>query len=220
MKKISFINGSPKGKNSFSFKLLSRLGGMMEDEKNIINLNFKGKYEEETFEKLINSDAIVITFSLYYYCLPGILLDFIQQFYEYSKNREKDKKRIRVYAIVNCGFPEPKINEEAIRVIQNFCSKADFEFRFGVSIGGGGVINATQDLVFFKKDISNINSALEEIKSDIYEKGSKKDRDTIMIKPFLAKPIFLFLAGSSWYPLGIKNGLKKKDLFRKPYAQS
>lgn len=220
MKKISFINGSPKGNNSLSLKLLNQLGNIIDDEKNLINVNFKGKYEEEVFENLANSDAIVISFPLYIYCLPGVLLDFIQQFYEYSKNRNRNKKRIMVYAIVNCGFPEPQITEEAIKVIKNFCNRTGLDFRFSVSIGGGGFIDATKDLLLFKKDSSNINNALEQIKSDIHGTRDKESSDNIMIKPFLPKALVLFIASKSWYFLSKKNGLKKDELFKKPYLKS
>ena len=220
MKKISFINGSPKGKNSLSFKLLNQLGSIIDDEKNIINVNFKGTYEEKVFKNIIKSDAIVISFPLYYYCLPGVLLNFIQQFYEYSKNKNINEKCIRVYAIVNCGFPEPQINEEAIKVIKNFCNKTNLYFRFAVSIGSGGFIDATKDLPLFKKDSFNINNALELIKSDIHRKSDKEDLDNIMIKPFLPKALVLFISSKSWYFLSKKNGLGKEELYKKPYLKS
>lgn len=220
MKKISFINGSPKGNNSLTYKLLNQLGNIIDYEINLINVNFKGKYGEEVFENLANSHAIVIAFPLYIYCLPGVLLDFIQQFYEYSKKSDINEKRIRVYAIVNCGFPEPQINEEAINVIRNFCNRTGIDFRFAVSIGGGGFINATKNIFIFKKDSSNINNALKQIKSDIYGKRNKDNSDNIMIKPFLPKALILFIAGKSWYFLSKKNGLRKDELFNKPYIES
>lgn len=75
MKQISFINGSPRGNNAFSFTLLKKLYTITEGEKYFINVNFKGKYDEEVFKKLANSDDIIIAFPLYYYCIPGILLN-------------------------------------------------------------------------------------------------------------------------------------------------
>lgn len=217
MKKISFINGSPNGSKSFTFKLLSQLGNIIQDEKNIINVKFKGKYEEEVFENLANSHAIVISFPLYTNSLPGVLIDFIQQFYEYSKNMNINEKGIRVYAIVNCGFPEPQINEQSIKVIENFCNKTGLDFRFAVSIGGGKFLYNTKDLFIFNKDRSNINKAFKQIKSDIYGKGDEEKSDNIMIKPFLPKALVLYIAGKNWYLLSKKNGLRKDELFKKPY---
>ena len=217
MKKISFVNGSPKGNNSFSFKLLNELGNIIKDEKNFVNVNFKGQYEDIVYENLIDSDAIIISFPLYYYSLPGILIDFMQQFYEYVEKKSKNKKVIKIYTIVNCGFPEPIINEEAIRIVECFSNMAGFNFRFAVSIGGGGFINATKDIFILRKDFSNIKKALEHIKRDIYEYNNGKISKNILVKPFLNKSFVLFISGKSWYPQSRKNGLKDEDLLRKPY---
>lgn len=215
MRQISFINGSPRGKRAFSFALLKQVELITEGEKHFINVNFKGKYNEEVFKKLANSDAIIIAFPLYYYCVPGMLADLLEQYYKYDIKGKNSK----VYVIINCGFPEPEINDEAINVIRNFSSKVGFNFRFAISIGGGGFIGATKNIPMFSKNMKNINNTLEELKKDIYAQHEKHHCEDIMLKPSLPRWLVLFFSGRSWYPLGKKNGLSKKDLYRRPYVE-
>jgi len=217
MKQISFINGSPRGNNSFSFTLLKQLETITKGEKYFINTNFKGKYDDEVFKKLANSDDIIIAFPLYYYCIPGILLNLLEQYYKYNINKKGNSAN--VYVIVNCGFPEPQINDEAINVIRNFSSKVGFNFRFAISIGSGGFIDATKNIPVFNKNMKNINNALERIKNDIYDQCKKQFCDDIMLEPSSPRWLVLFFSGRSWYPLGKKNGLSKKDLYRRPYVE-
>ena len=141
----------------------------------------------------------------------------LEQYYKYNISRKGNSAN--VYVIVNCGFPEPQINDEAINVIRNFSSKVGFNFRFAISFGSGGFIGATKNIPVFSKNMKNINSALERIKNDIYDQCKKQFCDDIMLEPSSPRWLVLFFSGRSWYPLGKKNGLSKKDLYRRPYVE-
>jgi putative NADPH-quinone reductase len=91
-------------------------------EKVIINVRKAMQHEPEAaFEKIRNADAVFFAFPLYIYCLPSLLTRFLQDYEAYLKNSNKEQKAANVYAVINCGFPEPYINEEAAGVIKFFC---------------------------------------------------------------------------------------------------
>jgi len=73
-------------------------------------------------------------------------MKFLEDYYIYRKNKGEINKIIRVYTIVNCGFPEPKINTEAIRVIKNFFKRLNLNWRFGIGIGMGEFVGTTKVL--------------------------------------------------------------------------
>lgn len=222
MKKVCLINGSPKISEAVSLQFLNWLDNMLNEEKynkGFINLKIsanKNKFEED-FNKLANADIVIISFPLYIYCLPGILMSFLEEYYDFIKKKSNTKKDVRVYAIVNCGFPEPEINNEAIRVIQNFCNRLNLNWRFGVSIGCGPFIGSTKDIPIMKSLSGNVKNALQEVAKDIEANGMNK-RDNMLVKPKLPTAFMLKMGASGWIYNAKKNGLKKEDLYRRPYV--
>ena len=87
------------------------------------------------------ADALLIVFPLYFFCLPGMLTQYLDDYAQFIGVKGKTQK---VYTIVNCGFPEPEINTEAIRVMQSFSRHVGASFRFGIGFGSGGMILGAQ----------------------------------------------------------------------------
>ncbi|MBU3101850.1 MULTISPECIES: NAD(P)H-dependent oxidoreductase [Clostridium] len=110
MKNVCFINGSPKGKGSNSLLFLNRLDEDMNENNynrfyiHVTSSIHSGKIEED-FKTMSHADVIVFAFPLYVFSLPGVLMRFLEDYYMYFKNNNKSPKNVRVYAIVNCGFP-------------------------------------------------------------------------------------------------------------------
>ena len=61
---------------------------------------------------------------------------FLQDYAAFVKSQERTGKVPRVYAMVNCGFPEDEINGEALRVVESFSRSIGARYRFGLMIGG------------------------------------------------------------------------------------
>ncbi|AGK95313.1 NAD(P)H-dependent oxidoreductase [Clostridium pasteurianum] len=222
MKNVCFVNGSPKGKEAISLHFLEVLNNLIdgnEDCKYFIDVktSTKGNNLEGDFEKMAKADAIIISFPLYVYCLPGVLMRFLEQYYLFLKNKSEFNKEVKVYAIVNCGFPEPEINNEAIRVIQNFCNRLNLNWRFGISIGCGPFVAATKDVPIMNKSSRNINMALLKMTKDI-ENNVDSKKENILIKPSFPKSLLLRMGGSVWIKIAKKNGLNKFDLYKRPYV--
>jgi hypothetical protein len=221
MKNICFINGSPKGKGSNSSFYLDGLDKLLDEKeykKDYIEVKLSGKKNslDDDFKKLENADSIIISFPLYVYCLPGVLIKFLEDYYIYLKNKGEFNKNIRVYTIVNCGFPEPKINTEAIRVIENFCNRLNLNWRFGIGIGMGEFIGTTKNIPIINKLSNNIHNTIFEIKKDIENEPAYKTNN-IFVKPKVPKFMFFISANIKWRILAVKNSLKKGDLIKRPY---
>lgn len=141
---------------------------------------------------------------------------FLEDYHKFYIQHGKAAVNAKVYAIVNCGFPEPEINLEAVRVIRSFCHHVNAHFRFGVLIGGGGMLVGAKNAPFMKKSIRNLNDALLTIAKDI-ESNDLIIVDNIKIAMNFPRRLYLFMGDRGWHALARKNGLKKKDLYKRPY---
>jgi hypothetical protein len=70
---------------------------------------------------MMETDAILIIFPLYFFCLPGLLTRFLQDYAAFVKSQEEPAKSPASTQWYNCGFPEDEINGEALRVVESFC---------------------------------------------------------------------------------------------------
>ncbi|MGE5423225.1 MAG: flavodoxin, partial [Ignavibacteriales bacterium] len=125
-KRVVLISASPKiGESTASDALVDLQEGQMQAsgllyERVNVRQCFTKKTTESAFVTMAEADALVITFPLYFFCLPGMLQRFLQDYYQFHLQHHDASKLPRVYAVVNCGFPEASINAEAVRVIKSF----------------------------------------------------------------------------------------------------
>ena len=78
-------------------------------------------YASETFDMMAKVDAVVIAFPLFTYSIPGGLTRLLEDYLVHLASAGRSTST-HVFAIVNCGFPDPMICREAMRVMRNFCS--------------------------------------------------------------------------------------------------
>ncbi len=170
---------------------------------------------EEAFAAVQHADAIVVIFPLYFFCMPAMLTRFLQDF---AVSYPSATRKTNVYAIVNCGFPEPEINLEAMRVMESFSQHTGRTFGGGVLIGCGGMLIDAQQAPVMKPVFDSIEGLLTRVKCDLnYTEPPKKTLSNTVAK----FPRFLyFLAGNTgWRMMARKNGLRQGDLLRRPYEQ-
>lgn len=175
----------------------------------------KGRAEPD-FETMLHADVLVFLFPLYIFCLPGMLMCFLQDFSQYYNEHKGEARSAKVYAVVNCGFPEPDINREAVRVIQSFSGKINAVFRFGVLIGSGPMICEAKNAPFMKRTLTELDAAFALMKTDILN-TVLQPVENILISVRFPRKLYFFMGGRGWISSARKNGLKKKDLYRKPY---
>lgn len=236
-KKLVLINGSPKIKaeESLSEKLIHLLEDRMSDthidaledrrpdsQIDVYKINARESLKKgrtyEDFNRMLQADAIVFVFPLYIFCLPGVMMRFLQDFYSFFKQSNGWSKKLRLYAIVNCGFPEAYINEEAVGVIQSFGRQTGADFGFGVMIGGGGMVVSTLELPIMRKTKGDLEKAFDLITGDILSE-EHEPMEPISLELKFNHRLYYYAGNRGWYASAKKYGLKKKDLYRRPYLQ-
>jgi multimeric flavodoxin WrbA len=224
-KLLVFINGSPKLKaeNSAS-ELLINMGqeamssGELEFYKVHVRESLNRKNTDEDFAMMQKADALIFAFPLYIYCLPGILIRYLQDFHQYLREQGGFHKKVKVYAVVNCGFPEAFINEEAVRVVKSFCRQTGADFGFETMIGSGGMLFGGLETPFMKQMKEDLMAAYERMKAAILY-GQKDSGEAIMAQAKIPMRLYYFMGNRGWYSEAKKHGLKKKDLYRRPYLK-
>ena len=172
---------------------------------------------EAAFEKIRNADAVVLAFPLYIYCLPGLLIRFLQEYETFLKTSNRKQNAANVYAVVNCGFPEPYINEEAVGVIKSFCRQTGMNFRSSVLIGGGVMITKATKAPPVKKVLKEIDAAFSAAAKDMQESPLRQPPEDTQIKIGFPDKLFFFAGGINWKMQAKHNGLKVEDIYRRPY---
>jgi multimeric flavodoxin WrbA len=221
-KNIVLINASPKiNEDSVSGYLVSMLSDRIGTDgvnKTIINVrqSLTKHQTQNDFDAISKADAIAIVFPLYIFCLPAMLTRFLEDYYHYYIETGKIARNQKVYAIVNCGFPEAEINREAVRVIQSFSRHINAEYRFGTLIGSGGMLIGAKGAPFMKKTLIKLQNAFDEIKNDALNNGHQNLED-VLINVNFPRRLYLFMGDRGFINEAHKNGLKKKDMLRKPY---
>ena len=219
-KKTVIISGSPKAPGKAASDFLAKITAEVFQEDGTqprvisVRRTLTRKHTEQAFAEMAEADALVIIFPLYIFCLPGITMRFLQMYKAYLDVHPEAKKDMPVYAVVNCGFPEPYINLEAVQVIGRFASAIGASFRFGVMIGGGGMLNVP--LRSAKKKLEEYRAAAREIKTDFAERNRNR-KDHILIHSPAARKWYFLLGNIGWSMQARKFGNKKRDLYAKPY---
>lgn len=221
-KKLTIINGSPKVNDNPSVsEYLSALAESRVSYDEIRIERFSARKavlgdSTEAFSAMSESDAILLIFPLYFFCLPGILTRFLQDYATFVKNQPKSGKVARVYAIVNCGFPEDEINSDALRVVESFCRAIGAKYRFGLMIGGGGMILGAKDAPFMKEFMKTIDGFLADVQSDIIA-PSDAGHETMRAFVKFPRKLYFIMGNFGWKMQAKQNGLKPRDLKKKPY---
>lgn len=215
MTNLCFINGSPRKEKSSSSYLLSELTSLLDNNIKTKEYYISNLIKDKTLLKEITSyDKIIFASPLYVDCFPSTMLEFMAIFEDFIK--DKNNLKIDMYCIVNCGFLEGNQNRTAINIMKNYCTRLNFNWRFGVGIGAGGFMVGSKDTTlnsYMKKPVYNALSAL---KDDI-ENDFNPPIDNILVNPKMPKFIYKLVGNMGWKYMAKKNNLKTKDLYRQIY---
>ena len=225
MKKIYYINGSPRSENSCSQYLISVIEDMLtpgfaQREDIHIAKCLKTNTQMETFKKIIEADSIIFVFPLYIDSIPSHMLDFLYQFDDYIKEYKSAGGRIcaNVYTIINNGFIEGVQNRNAARIMQHFANSAGLKWRFAIGIGGGEYMRDSQkDILAQSKIKKSVYDALVKLERDI-ENTEFTCEKNIFVSPMMPKSLFMFLADREWIKKAKKNKVGKKEIYSRPWS--
>ena len=217
MKKIAILSASPKKGEPSVSALLCGLAkerfvnaGLQAD---VIEVGKALNDSEPAFETMRSADAMLIVFPLYFFCMPGMLMRFLEDYAASAGQRQAGQK---IFTIVNCGFPEPEINEDAVRVIRSFAGHIGAEFGFGVCFGSGGMVLGAKEAPFMKKPMKMLSDAADRMAATV-TKSAKTASETVYVGVKLPKWTYFLGGNLGWKQMAKKNGLKKRDLYDTPY---
>ena len=215
MVNVCFINGSPRKGSSGSSYLISELTKLLDNNVNAKEYYISNLLKDKTLlEEIISYDKIIFASPLYADCFPSTMLEFMATFENFIK--EKDTIQLDMYCLVNCGFIEGTQNKIAINIMKNYCRRLNFNWRFGIGIGGGEFMVGSKDMPlnsFMKKPIYN---GFLTLKEDI-ENNSTNKSDNILVNAKMPKFLFKFIGNSHWKVEAKKNNLKAIDLYKQIY---
>jgi hypothetical protein len=149
---------------------------------------------EGVLQELANAEALVFSFPLYAYSTPAALTKFLEELYLHLRRHPPRERPARVYALVNSGNADPRVNEEALRVMRLFCQKAGLSWRFGAAIGGGMLVAMTRafPLVAWK-----LRRLYRRIGADLRSERASLAGD-VAIRPIIPKRITDRFKDSKW----------------------
>lgn len=224
MKEVVLISASPRAENETASEYFAALEEkcIAADGLHISRINvrqsLKNGLTSDAYAAIFGADAVVFSFPLYFFCLPGMLMRFLQGYYQFCLQHMDNAKNPKIYAVVNCGFPQPEICSDAARVIQSFGRAIGAEYRFGVLIGGGGVVHGAKEAPFMKKTNEKLTAVFSLMGRDIAESGAAP-AGNILISLNMPQRLYHFMGDRGWILQAKSNGLRKKDLYGRPYGK-
>ena len=223
MKKIVLVSASPKVDQgaAVSAFLAARGEGLLTGEGlEVATIPVRrALMHHETksaFEAMQSAGAIVFLFPLYFFCLPGMLMRFLQDF---AAEYPAAEHAANVYAIINCGFPEPEINEEAMRVLECFSLQTGRAFLGGVMVGCGGMLLGAADAPFMRPVFGQIDALFARVKREALS-GKPEEAQIIRTAPKFPRWMYFVAGNAGWRSMARKHHVKPQELNNTPYQQS
>ncbi len=227
MRKIAFINGSPKTGENCSLYLIDHISKELGDsfqEKLTVNALklLSTSHIEQTFETLLSSDAIIVVFPLYVDSLPSNLLEVLENLDLYKKTRFFSNSPMPcLYGIANCGFIDSFQNINALRILENYSLSAGFKWCGGIGIGSGEMLRSTKDQMPMTSKINEpIYKALCTLTAHIKELEELPSKDKMIFgNQKFSQRLFILMGNLGWTKPAKANGITKRMLFAKPDLQ-
>lgn len=208
MNKTVFINGSPKRNRAVSEKYLEILKDGFSDAVEVEELYvYAMEFNGIEFEKIINSDAVVMALPLYVDSVPAGVIEFMRAFRRHAEENEVDGPSF--HFIINCGFMEHEQNDTAIRILKKFAEKAGFKYGGGISIGSGAMILGTDRA-------SELKALIRKMAVEIENRNVTTEAYAINVD--MQKEKFREVFNQVWIDVAEKKGLSEENLKRKYYA--
>jgi len=208
MSRVVMINGSPKKSGSASGAIigeLERIAGRTFAQYHAMSL-----FRNESFEPVLQADAIVIVFPLYVDALPSQLLRLLTRLENPLK--QTSGRKLMLFAICNCGFYEGAQTKTALAILRNFADRAGLRWGYGLGIGCGGYLGGVKDAS--KGPTANVHAALREFAAKIESTdGVPLDDEFVQLDDVFVQPMmprFLYRLGGhiGWRKMAKANGAK------------
>ncbi len=213
--------GSPRGKGSTSFSILSYLGDRLKEQNCEIEtvMILKALRSTEGIQTCLDhiqeSDVIVLAAPLYVDCLPTPVIQIMETIVDHRKRSANEKQPLFV-PIINSGFPEAAHNFLTLDICRIFANQAHFEWGGGLPYGGGQVIDGT------KLDEAGVRARHVKPAIDILSTAlAKKEIVPIaaiekISKLLMPKRLYIMAGKTRWNAWAKRNGVRDQ-LTNRPY---
>jgi len=144
-KRVLLLLGSPKTQKSTS----ESLGGYLVEK--LRHMGFEAESirahatarsaegREKLFQACDAADLIVLSFPLYVDCLPAPLIQALERLAAHWASAD-ERRRPRLAAICNAGFPESSQCATALAICRQFARETGLDWAGGLALGGGGAL--------------------------------------------------------------------------------
>jgi multimeric flavodoxin WrbA len=160
------------------------------------------------------ADLVVLAFPLYVDSLPAPVIDMLERIA--ADRLHRVSRRLRLAAIVNCGFPEAHHTATAQAICEVFAQDAGLEWAGSLALGGGEIIGRVP-LVERGGRTIRIRKALD-LAAAALAAGNAIPRaaEDLMAKPAVPHWVYRLLADFSWPREARRHGAKG-ELGKQPY---
>lgn len=206
---IIMLSGSPKAKNSASAAILNGVGMYIGERAQweIISAH-RQCLDDESEKKLGDCDAVVIAFPVYVDGVPSHLLAVMEQL-----ERSGVLSGKRIYAAANCGFYEGTQCRPSMSIMEKWCIRVGAQWCGGIGFGGGGGLAMMEAVPMGFGLKRSLGKALSAMADSIIDGAAYGEHYTSLNCPEF---LYRISAQISWTQLAKANGLKKRDLARRP----
>jgi hypothetical protein len=223
-KKVVILNGSPKINEGSTSEALGDIVEARFARKDLavarvaVEKSLRLHQTDADFSKMSQADALMLIFPLYIFCLPGLLQRFLQDYRLYLAGHPTTGTP-RVYALVNCGFPEADINQEAVRVVASFARAIGGSFGFGIMAGAGPLLTGARQAPFMNHTLQELDRLIDRMADDI-QADVAPARPPFSLPAPVASRVYLWMGNLGWKRTIHKAGLSEKAMLARPYRDS
>ncbi|MCL2337918.1 MAG: NAD(P)H-dependent oxidoreductase, partial [Firmicutes bacterium] len=205
MKKIIAINGSPKGDNSISAMLINQISKEINIEMKTLKAikYWNSPMNAADISEILLADTLLIVFPLYVDALPASLIKMLKLI-ETELAKHKQQKKIKVFAVCNCGLYEAQQNSVALDIVQNFCVRTGLLWCYGIGIGCGGILTNKNLKWGFMR---NTMRALQDIGSAIKNDTECNSGENTFINPKMPRLFYSIGGTMGWLQQAKRNGV-------------
>jgi hypothetical protein len=152
---------------------------------------------QELLQAVDRSDLVILAFPLYVDSLPYLVTQALERIAAHRQAQPAPASACFL-AIANCGFPEPRHNDTALAICEQFAARAGFAWAGGLALGAGGAISG-RALNGLGGMALNVRAALD-LAAEALAAGEPAPEAAIDLlrKPILPAPAYLLIGDLRW----------------------
>ena len=155
--KLLVVNGSPRGKKSNSDRIIGWMTKDIQDCEKVYAAHIKK--QDESAQKVVDADSLLIVFPLYTDMMPGLMKAFLEKLNAYDLSGKT------VTFVVHSGFPEALHSRAVEKYLRYFTKLNDMRLLGVVVMGGSEALQVAPD-GYFGKRVGAFKSIGENIKEN------------------------------------------------------